>query len=328
MRFIFALLFALCCGPALAQVTPGTSPLSIAKGGTAGATAAAARTNLGVTATGADTTYNFRANNLNDVANAGTARSNLGVAIGSNVEAWDNDLDCLAALSSTGVIKRTGAGTCSAGGVALSDLATGTQDTVIGYFGSTAASALAIGNCANALTYSTSTHTFGCNSTAGTGTVTTAGTGLSLTGGGSTLNLALTNATLQASPANPTSSGSATGVMMGTGTTCKITPVYSGRIKFGYNGDFGNAALGNGTTTKLFFGTGTAPANGAAITGTQIGNQHVLSVNGSTNPQVPFQHGGIVTGLSTGTQYWFDISLAASSSTSVATNLSCDAFEF
>lgn len=34
--------------PALAQVTPGTSPLSIAKGGTAGATAPAARTNLGL----------------------------------------------------------------------------------------------------------------------------------------------------------------------------------------------------------------------------------------------------------------------------------------
>ncbi len=106
---------------------------------------------------------------------AAGARTNLGLAIGTNVEAWDNDLDCIAALGTTGVIHRTGTGACSAGAVALADLATGSQDTVIGYFGSTAASALAINNCTNALTYSTSTHTFGCNATAGTGTVTTTG---------------------------------------------------------------------------------------------------------------------------------------------------------
>lgn len=36
------------------------------------------------------------ANNLSDVANAGTARSNLGVAIGVNVEAWSSNLDAFA----------------------------------------------------------------------------------------------------------------------------------------------------------------------------------------------------------------------------------------
>jgi hypothetical protein len=112
---------------------------------------------------------------------ASTMRTNMGVVIGTNVQAWDTDLDCIAALSSTGVISRTGAGTCSAGALALSGLATGTQDTVIGYWGSTTATAIAINNCSGALTYSTSTHTFGCNATAGTGTVTsvTCGTGLS-----------------------------------------------------------------------------------------------------------------------------------------------------
>jgi len=33
------------------------------------------------------------ANNLSDVANTGTARTNLGLAIGTNVQAWDADLD-------------------------------------------------------------------------------------------------------------------------------------------------------------------------------------------------------------------------------------------
>jgi hypothetical protein len=43
------------------------------------ASVSTSRTNLGVTATGADTTYSFRANNLSDLANASTARSNLGL---------------------------------------------------------------------------------------------------------------------------------------------------------------------------------------------------------------------------------------------------------
>lgn len=63
------------------------------------------------------------ANNLSDLTNKATARTNLGVAIGTNVEAWDTDLDCLAALSGTGILKRTGSGTCSASTVANADLA-------------------------------------------------------------------------------------------------------------------------------------------------------------------------------------------------------------
>lgn len=48
LRAILTGLLLLACGPLQAQVNPGTSPLSIPKGGTAGATASAARTNLGV----------------------------------------------------------------------------------------------------------------------------------------------------------------------------------------------------------------------------------------------------------------------------------------
>ena len=52
--------------------------LPIAQGGTGATTAGAARTNLGVSGTGSDTTYCYRANNLSDVT-AATARTNLGL---------------------------------------------------------------------------------------------------------------------------------------------------------------------------------------------------------------------------------------------------------
>jgi hypothetical protein len=51
-------------------------------------------------ASGAGTGDMLAAQNLNDVANKATSRSNLGVAIGVNVQAYDADLDALAGLVS------------------------------------------------------------------------------------------------------------------------------------------------------------------------------------------------------------------------------------
>jgi len=68
--------------------TTDADAVAVGAGGTGSITAAGARTNLGVSGTGADTTYAYRANNLSDLANAATARTNLGLAIGTNVQAY------------------------------------------------------------------------------------------------------------------------------------------------------------------------------------------------------------------------------------------------
>lgn len=137
-------------------------------------------------------------------------------------------------------------------------------------------------------------------------------------------------ATLTASAGNPSATTSTTGVMMGVGSTCKITPLISTRLHLEIYGFISNSTASDGAVPLLKFGTGSAPANGAAPAGSTIGNGPAVINNASTaGLSVPFKVGGIATGLTPGTQYWLDVDLSVlTGGTATVFNLACVAYEF
>lgn len=128
-----------------------------------------------------------------------------------------------------------------------------------------------------------------------------------------------------ATPANPTGNASGTLVMMGLGSSCVITPNRSGKVLFIISGNAQNANSVDGWTYQIRYGTGAAPSNGAAVAGTAASQ---LTPNIAPSA-VPFSTQALVTGLTPGTAYWFDLALARFTGTGLATvtNLTCDAAE-
>ena len=138
--------------------------------------------------------------------------------------------------------------------------------------------------------------------------------------------LSTAGAVFNATTSNPTGTASLTAKMMGLGSTCTITPLYSTRVHFALAGQIANNTATDGAIGQLTYGTGTAPVNGAANTGTQIGNYTITGATASTG--YPFAISGIASGLTPGTAYWFDTNLAAlTGGTATVQNLTCSALE-
>ncbi len=125
--------------------------------------------------------------------------------------------------------------------------------------------------------------------------------------------------------ANPGGTTSTTMVMMGLAGA--ITPVSSTRIYFQISGDVTQSTTADGAKWQLSYGTGAAPANAAALTGTQVGaNPTMTFLTGVLT--VPFCIQAVVTGLTPLTAYWLDLALAAvTGGTASVSNVSVSAFE-
>jgi hypothetical protein len=110
-------------------------------------------------------------------------------------------------------------------------------------------------------------------------------------------------------PANPTNLTSTSYTHFGLGSTLNITPLLSGKIQFTIK--YLPSAVGTFSGTNSFrvaYGTGTPPANAAAATGSVVGGTDLgggAVAVGST--PAPIVRNVIVTGLTLGTAYWFDI---------------------
>lgn len=98
-------------------------------------------------------------------------------------------------------------------------------------------------------------------------------------------------------------------VMMGLGSTATITPTTSGKLLIIVSGNITNSVSGDGAQVQIRAGTGTAPANGAAITGAGV-SYAVNSITASANQIMIFNSTGLAT-FAVGTPVWIDVGLQA-----------------
>jgi parallel beta-helix repeat protein len=123
-------------------------------------------------------------------------------------------------------------------------------------------------------------------------------------------------------PPDPSSTTSGTLVMMGLGSTVRFTPNSTGKIEINFTCEVGNAGASTNVTVGPRYGTMTAPANGAAITGTRFGlgsDALIRPATSSASSAVStFACTDVITGLTTGTAYWFDIAIDTSNPSKAA----------
>lgn len=109
-------------------------------------------------------------------------------------------------------------------------------------------------------------------------------------------------------PGNPGGTTSLTDVMCG--LAIAFTPKFTGKIKIWVTAQVTNTLLGDGIVNGIRYGTGTAPVNGAAVTGTSTGSG-VKMIAAINNQFTPMALVGYATGLTLNTAYWVDLTQAA-----------------
>ena len=127
-------------------------------------------------------------------------------------------------------------------------------------------------------------------------------------------------------PANPTNLTSTSYRMFGLGSTIAITPAKSGKVRWTISWYASGVGLGT-NTYKLSYGSGAAPANGSAASGTVVGGVYsggasAAAIDAGAPTPAPILRDVIVMSLAPGTAYWFDVQGARGSrSTAVGMTL-------
>lgn len=125
---------------------------------------------------------------------------------------------------------------------------------------------------------------------------------------------------------NPLGTSNTALTMMGLGGAWTFTPNNTGKAIVIISGDATNTVSGSGFTWQIRYGTGAAPANGAALTGS-VGSSPATNIPPS-GFAVPFSAQFVATGLALGTPYWFDLALAVlGAGPASLTNLTVSALE-
>lgn len=113
----------------------------------------------------------------------------------------------------------------------------------------------------------------------------------------------------QSQPADPTGIALAGGTVM-MGLAGSITPLVTGKVMIMLSGTYSNSGgAGDGCDIQLRHGTGAAPANGAAATGTAAGALKHYVVSAAAD-RADFSLNAFVSGLSLAA-HWIDVTLAA-----------------
>lgn len=112
--------------------------------------------------------------------------------------------------------------------------------------------------------------------------------------------------------ATPTGTSNTTGLMQGLGLSITTGARTSGVIQVIASGSITSNTAANGWKYQIRYGTGTAPTNGAALTGTAVGRLTTGSLGtGATRATMPFCIVAKISGLAASTTYWIDLSLGA-----------------
>lgn len=108
--------------------------------------------------------------------------------------------------------------------------------------------------------------------------------------------------------ASPTGITNTSGLMLGLNQT--LTPQTTGRFLITICGVVAQSTTADGAFWHIRTGTGAAPSNAGALTGTQSGGQQSMTFLTGVL-KVPFSITTLVTGLALGTAVWIDLVLAA-----------------